>query len=176
MFAPRSIFISALTPLLVLSGAKSVAAPAHEQRSSSTPSPADTSGIAALHRLDVTATLANRADDLVKLWDRDAVRIQPSGPAEVGREKIYSDDKDDERSRGTGRTVCYRPEIHGLEIAGDWASEWGYFSYRESGRPAIRGKVLRVLRREPDGSWKFSRVMVFAEPDSSAAPMRHPCP
>jgi hypothetical protein len=47
-------------------------------------------------------------------------------------------------------------------IVGDWAFEWGYFSYKESAnaKPG-RGKVLRVLKLQPDGSWKFARVIGF---------------
>ena len=54
--------------------------------------------------------------------------------------------------------------------------EWGYFSYSDSSNPkAMRGKVLRVIKRQPDGSWKFARVVAFPEKIDSAAPMSHPC-
>lgn len=38
-----------------------------------------------------------------------------------------------------------------------------------------QGKVLRVLHRQEDGSWKFARVMNFTEEHASAAPVSHPC-
>jgi ketosteroid isomerase-like protein len=54
-------------------------------------------------------------------------------------------------------------EIQDLQIAGDWAFEWAYFSYKENtaeGKVSTgQGKVLRVLHRQVDGSWKFARVM-----------------
>ena|SRR5436190_8398725 len=34
-------------------------------------------GIEQLHQLDVEATLSDKADELAKLWDSEAVRIQP---------------------------------------------------------------------------------------------------
>ena len=45
-----------------------------------------------------------------------------------------------------------------------WAFEWDTFevTYKESeqAKPVtIHGKALRVLKRQPDGSWKFARVM-----------------
>jgi ketosteroid isomerase-like protein len=45
-----------------------------------------------------------------------------------------------------------------------WAVEWGYFdaSYRETPTSEIKrlqGRMLRVLRRQPNGEWKFARVM-----------------
>jgi hypothetical protein len=39
----------------------------------------DTSAIELLHQLDIDATLADKADEMVKLWDDRAVRIQPRG-------------------------------------------------------------------------------------------------
>ena len=124
-----------------------------------------------LHQHDVEATLSGKADDLAKLWDSDAVRIGQGGTVEIGKAVIYATDKREEAS-----SLCYKPEIKDLQIAGDWAFEWGYFSYKQSANTkAGRGKVLRVIKRQPDGSWKFTRVMDFEEKNDSAAPMSHPC-
>lgn len=64
------------------------------------------------------------------------------------------------------RTIYYKPEIKDVQIAGDWAFEWGYFetAHKESANAAhvaLHGKTLRVLKRQPDGSWKLARVMVI---------------
>jgi hypothetical protein len=135
----------------------------------------DRQGIAALHKLDVEMTVSGKADDLRKLWDKDAVRLLPNSPPEVGKTAIYATDKREEAA-GSGRNVCYRPEVKDLEISGNWAFEWGYFSYHEAGMPkAIRGKVLRVIKRQPDGSWKFARVMALTDDKESAAPMANAC-
>jgi ketosteroid isomerase-like protein len=136
----------------------------------------DRAGIERLHQQDVDATLSDRADQLATLWDNEAVRIGPGRPPEVGKAVIYADDKRWEQSKDRGKTVCYRSEIKDLQIAGDWAVEWGYFSFKDSGDPkAGRGKVLRVIRRQASGSWKFARVVVVPEEDEAAAPMSYPC-
>jgi ketosteroid isomerase-like protein len=129
-----------------------------------------------LHKRDVEATLSGKADDFTKLWDDEAVRIQPGAPAEIGKAVIYADDKREEAKSGGGQNVCYRAEIKDLQIEGDWAFEWGYFSYKESAssKPG-RGKVLRVIKRQPDGSWRFARVIGFTENVESAAPLSQPC-
>ena len=49
-----------------------------------------------------------------------------------------------------------------------WAFEWGYFtaSYVETGggeEKRIRGKLLRVLKKQRDGSWKGARGMITTE-------------
>src|SRR5438034_11066895 len=45
-------------------------------------------GIEQLHQLDVEATLSDKADELAKLWDSEAVRIEPGRAAEVGKPEI----------------------------------------------------------------------------------------
>jgi ketosteroid isomerase-like protein len=136
----------------------------------------DRSGIAQLHRQDIEATLSDKADELAKLWDEEAVRIQPGRPAEVGKTEIYANDKRWEAKPDRPKTLCYKSEIKDVRIAGNWAFEWGYISYRDSSNPkSMRGKVLRVIKRQPDGSWKFARVIVFDETKESAAPMSNPC-
>ena len=117
-------------------------------------------GIERLHQQDVEATLTDKADELAKLWDSEAVRIQPGRAAEVGNAEIYANDKRWEAKPDRAKTLCYKPEIKDVQIAGDWAFEWGYISYRDSSNPKpMRGKVLRVMKRQPDGSWKFARVI-----------------
>ena len=46
-----------------------------------------------LHEQDREATLTDRADQLAKLWDKDAVRFPMECPAEIGAAMIYADDK-----------------------------------------------------------------------------------
>jgi hypothetical protein len=120
--------------------------------------------------------LSGKANDFAQLWDSEAIRIEPGGPAEIGKATIYADDKREESKPGGGKTLCYRPEMKDLQIAGDWAFEWGYFSYKESAnsKPG-QGKVLRVIKRQPDDSWKFARVIGFTEPTPYAAPVSQPC-
>jgi ketosteroid isomerase-like protein len=169
-FSSPFILISAAVCLLAASaGAKWMA---REDRSADEAR----AEIERLHQQDVQATFSGKADDLSKLWDDQAVRISPGVPAEIGKAAIYAGDKRDEANGFVGHTVCYNPEIKDLQIAGDWAFEWGYFSYRGRGdRKPGRGKVLRVIKRQPDGSWKFARVIDFPEELPSAAPMSHPC-
>jgi len=136
-------------------------------------------GIERLHQQDRDATLSGKADELVKLWDPEAVRIQAGRPAEVGRNVIYEDDKGWEAKIGPREHwLCAELEIQDLQIHGNWAFEWGYFSYKAetNGKTEIgQGKVMRVMRQQPDGSWKFSRVMVIQDKERSAAPVSKPC-
>jgi ketosteroid isomerase-like protein len=129
----------------------------------------DRIAIERLHQQDVEATLSDDADQLAKLWDQDAVRLQAGAPAEVSKATIYSDDKRWQANLHGGRTLSYKPDLKDLQIVDGWAFEWGIFEvvYRESEQGkemTIHGKVLRVLKRQTDGSWKFARVMALIDP------------
>jgi ketosteroid isomerase-like protein len=132
-------------------------------------------GIDRLHQLDIETTISGKADDLAKLWDKDAVRLLADSPAEIGKAAIYATDKKEEAA-GEGLNACYKPEIKDLQVAGDWGFEWGYFSYKESVKAKpIHGKLLRIIKRQPDGSWKFSRVMALIDQNESTAPTSDAC-
>jgi len=141
-------------------------------------SEADRAAIERLHEEDRQATLSDSADQLSKLWDKDAVRFTAGSPAEIGAAVIYADDKRWEMSSGRERTLCYDIEIQDVQIAGGWAFEWGYLSGKSSkgGTESIfYGKVMRVMKRQSDGTWRFSRVMVLPAPSASAVVLTHPC-
>ena len=71
--------------------------------------------------------------------------------------------------------VEQRSTMEELEVAGDWAFMWGSESLTltpTGGGPALRldGKGMTVLKRHPDGSWKFARGInnaLPARPDPS---------
>lgn len=132
---------------------------------SKTPPPsADMQAIERLHQADVTATLSGDPKALADLFTDDAVLLQPDSAALVGKQAILSANQKDKAEHPSSKVLAYKPEIHDLHISDGWAFEWTSFeaSYRESenGQPkTFHAKALRVLRREPNREWKFSRVM-----------------
>jgi ketosteroid isomerase-like protein len=170
------LLLAFLTAAVITFVTGRVVAAVDSPKSESRSEEADRIAIERLHRQDIEATLSDKADELAKLWDSEAVRIQPGRPAEIGKAEIYANDKRWEAQPDRPRTLCYKSEIKDVRIAGEWAFEWGYISYKDSSNPKpMRGKVLRVMKRQPDGSWKFARVIVFDEHNESAAPMSNPC-
>jgi ketosteroid isomerase-like protein len=139
---------------------------------------ADRAAIERLHEEDREATLSDSADRLAKLWDKDAVRFSPERPAEIGAAVIYANDKRWEMSSGRERSLCFDLEIQDVQIAGDWAFEWWYGSYKTSkdGKVSIGyGKGVRVMKRQSDGTWRFARVISQTSPSASAVVLQHPC-
>jgi uncharacterized protein (TIGR02246 family) len=123
----------------------------------------DLAAVEELHRKDVAATLAGDPEALAELWTDDAVRLEHGSPAEVGKQLIYSNDKKQKAAHPDTAILSYEPEIVEIKFAGEWAFEWGYFnsSWKPSADSKVqsfRGKLLRILQRQRDGSWKFSHV------------------
>jgi ketosteroid isomerase-like protein len=121
---------------------------------------ADVAEIEKLHRLDVSATLSGDLAALSAGWADDLVRLQQGQEAEVGKQAILAADERRRASNPGFRVVSYAPEIKDLTVTTDgWAFEWGSFtaSFVESpggGEKHLRGKLLRVLKKQADGSWK----------------------
>ena len=121
-------------------------------------------GIEKLHKDDITATLARDADALTELWDNDAVLLQPGVPPIVGKGAFHDFMKRGLVQSPSVKVVKYVPDIRDIQIADNLAYEWGYFDAvqksPEQQSPAnLRAKLLRVMKRQPDGSWRFTRVM-----------------
>jgi ketosteroid isomerase-like protein len=141
------------------------------------------SGIEKLRQQDIAATLSRDPVALTDLWTDDAVRLSPGQPAEVGRQAIR---ESNERwsARPGFKVLSYVPETRDLTMLDGWAVEWGNFtgSYVESAGGEVKqihGNRLMVLKRLPDGSWKYFRGMraSFAAlagsvPEAPGAPAR----
>lgn len=122
-------------------------------------------GIEKLHQQDVAATLAHDPQALADLFTDDAVLLEPSSPPVIGKQAILAENKKDQAEHPHMKVLSYKPDIKDIQIVDGIAYEWHYFdaSFSESGKgddvQTFRGKVLRILKRQPDGSWKFARVM-----------------
>ena len=132
---------------------------AHGQDSGAIPA-----GIEKLHKDDITATIARDVDALTALWDDDAVLLQPGTPPIVGKAAFHDFVKQALAKSPAVKVVKYAPAIHDIQVAGNVAYEWGYFdttqkSFEQQAPESLRAKLLRVMKRQPDGSWKFTRVM-----------------
>jgi len=160
-----------LTITMLVAGAVSAPPATHSVKQ-------DMKGIERLHEQDKEATLADSADLLAKLWDKDAVRFHMTRPAEIGAAVIAADDKQWEMSSGRERSLCYDQEIQDIQIAGDWAFEWGYGSYKiaKGDKESVQyGTTMRVMKRQSDGTWRFARVMFLPASSASAVVLKHPC-
>jgi ketosteroid isomerase-like protein len=134
----------------------------------------DKEAIQKLHDEDIQASLALDVPKLESLWTNDIVMLAPGGPPILGREANAKRLEDDAAKLKSVEIMAYDEQWQEVRIEGDWAYEWGSIAGRT--RPFTGGKeseykwnVLRVLNRQPDGSWKIARSIYN---DASPAPER----
>src|SRR4029077_20175674 len=105
------LLLAFLTAAVITFVTGRVVAAVDSPKSESPSEEADRNAVEQLARQAVEATLSDKADELAKLWDSEAVRIQPGCPAEIGKAEIYANDKRWEARPDRPRTLCYKSEI-----------------------------------------------------------------
>ena len=131
----------------------------------------DTAGIDALRTTHEAAFNAGDLDGLMDTWDQDAEWIEGNYSAATGHEAIR------EMYQGGPPLGSATMEISPEEthVAGDWASEWGNFRQvwtdEATGSDVeVDGRFAVLLERQPDDSWKISRLNTSAVSSPVEAP------
>jgi uncharacterized protein (TIGR02246 family) len=124
----------------------------------------DLRAIDAVDTRDVQFALANDADKMMSQWTDDIVLLQPGAPIMRSRVAIA----EAFRSAPRPEIVEYTLDIHEVKVFGDYAFQWGTYRYGmrpPGGGETLRthGKILRVLQRQEDGTWKIHRGMTTAD-------------
>ena len=129
----------------------------------------DLRAIEALNEHDVKAALASDVEAIVSQWTDDFVVIPPAGPIVRGRSANAALADQGKEQMQALIPVDYVVEFDEITVAGDYAFEWG--TYRGAARPraggsdvAYSGKLMRILQRQPDGTWKMHRTIVTSDP------------
>ena len=112
---------------------------------------------------------ANDLDLFISLWTDDAIRMEPSYHAVVGKEKIRAFFKDSFEKFEAD--IAPYGEIQ-VEVCGDMAYSRGTYvlklTPKEGGETFVfDGKWLDILKRQDDGSWKIYIDCINKNPDLS---------
>lgn len=121
-------------------------------------------GIEDLHRRDIEASRTRDFETLLSLWTEDGVLLMPEMEPVVGKAALESYMDKQAAVSQTYRIREYEHFWQELKIFGDWACEWGYFSGEAEMVDSEeifcqKGKLLRILKRQEDGSWKCARAI-----------------
>lgn len=162
----RSIHHYALFSLALVLVSVALSACASRKDGAST----DIEAINALHQRDMEASKKWDIDTLTSLWTDDIVTLSQGEPPMIGKEANRASMlrlRDESRDM---QIADYILSFNEVKIVGDWAFEWG--TYSGTVKPvakgdAIRttGKVMRVLKKDPDGTWKVARAMYDSDDD-----------
>ena len=126
----------------------------------------DLRAIKAIDQRDVQFALANDPAKMMSQWTDEIVLLQPGAPIMRGRTAIA------EASGGAAASVeilDYVLDIQEVTVLGDHAVQWGTYHYdlrpRAGGEPVrTSGKIMRILQRQSDGSWKIHRGINAVDP------------
>lgn len=133
----------------------------------------DLAAIEALHRRDMEASKAGDFETLRSIISDEAVMLPPGTRPTRGREAIERGLSRMAEAMSGVEVLEYRLDFEEVEVCGDYAFEWGHIRgamrAREEGAEVVHSvyKVLRILRRQPDGTWKVHRsIWNDAPPDT----------
>jgi len=144
-------------------GGQAVQVPAASAGRTTGGSAADLAAIEKLRQLDISATVSLDPVALTAAITDDFVRIGPVPPAEVGKQEIFAFYQRLTANKDL-KVLSYVPEYKELIfLDGGWAVEWRPYTVSfitsPGGAPVhLRGRVLIVYKKMPDGSWKGFRV------------------
>jgi len=122
-----------------------------------------------LHRKDLEASKVKDFKTLLSLWEDDGVLLEPGRAPIIGKDAIKAYIESQAETSKTYRITKYEQDWKEIRIIGDWAFEWGVFEGEAeliNGGPPIKqkAKMLRLLKRQNDGSWKCARVIYHEDP------------
>lgn len=131
----------------------------------------DLASISAVRSELDAAIAASDADRVAALFAHDTVYLPPGEREIVGNEalRIYL-----QKAYGaSGSSAQGRRVASDVQIAGDWAFEWGQV---ETIQPPdggykqwVDGKYLHVYHRDSSGTWRIARASYNANPLSTAS-------
>ena len=113
---------------------------------------ADSAAIAALHAREAAAAKNPDAGILPAVWSDDIVTLWPGESPVRGRS---ANEARLARAIADGYVASADDllQIEEVMVAGDIAYEWGRYPIDKP------GYVMRILARQPDGSWKIARTI-----------------
>jgi len=150
------------------------AAPPASQQAAEDRLLADQRAIARLQERDIAANTALDADALISLTTDDVVVLPPGRAPVVGHEALRTFYGELLERAPDVQVLAYSENWEEVRIVGDFAFQWGTITERS--KPSVSGAetasavhAMRMLARQPDGSWKIARAMWNAAPAPAAS-------
>ena len=118
---------------------------------------ADVEAIKNLRAQYMVSQDAGDAEGCVSYWSEDGVLMPPNEPSVVGKEALLSWYQTAFDHVKLDNNISFEQ----IEVAGDWGfvrgNYEGILTPKPEGEPIPdNGKYLEILKRQPDGSWKFA--------------------
>jgi len=123
---------------------------------------ADMAAIHQLHEMDMAAAKIDDINTLITLMTDDCILLPPGQEPIRGRDAIWKFMQEQLPENQKYEITEYVQQFEEVKIIGEWAYEWATFNgiyHLKSGGPDLyeRSRLFRILRRQPDSSWKVAR-------------------
>ena len=124
---------------------------------------ADRAGVEKLHRADIDATFTQAPSAMSALWSEDGVNLQTPGAPTVGTVALKESYRKFRSEHPEFKLLNYSPDFKEIQFVDGWAIEVidanATFKMSAKDDPiTVQQKLVRVLKRQSDGSWKFALV------------------
>ena len=117
-----------------------------------------------LSQKDIAACMKDDVDTLCSLWTDDGVLLMPGAPPLVGKKAICGMLQEQKAHANGSKTTGYTEDWNEVRIVGDYAWQWGKMSQTQANasgqEETMRVNAIRILHRQPDGSWRVARAVV----------------
>lgn len=119
----------------------------------------DLEAIEKLHQADMVAARVHDIHTLITLWTDDGILFLPGQEPIRGKAAIWEYLQEQLLESQRYEITEYLHQFEEIQVLGDWAYEWGTFTgtyLAKSGGSHLheQSRLFRILRRQPDGSWK----------------------
>ena len=119
----------------------------------------DIRAITTLHEESNHALSRGDLETLMSVYADDVISMPPNQAPRIGKSAVRSMWADVLSDFAVEASVS----VEEVEVTGEWAYERGTYNLKlkpQAGGAPIEdfGKYLDILRRQPDGNWKYSRV------------------
>jgi len=123
----------------------------------------DLEAIEELHLRDVSATKTGDFRTLKSLMDRGCMVFPPDSKPEVGQVYLDNISASADGSESQPMILELSQDWEEINVFGDFAYEQGVVRYSVQTEEGTRirefQRIMRILRRQPDGAWKVFRAM-----------------
>jgi uncharacterized protein (TIGR02246 family) len=122
----------------------------------------DLQAIQELHEKDKAASLQGDIGTLLSLFTEDGIVIPAEGEIIRGKEGLKKMLEKNFKDLKEYTLIDYNHDFKEIKIIGEYAYEWGIYSgtytpKKNGNNISGSGKLMRILKRQKNGSWKISR-------------------
>ena len=122
----------------------------------------DLKAIEELHKKDQVASLNGDVNTLLSLFTEDGIVIPAEGEILRGKDGLKKMLEENFKNLNEYTLIQYKHDFEEIKIIGEYAYEWGLYSGKYKSKKDDKeitgsGKLMRILKRQNDGSWKVSR-------------------